>query len=109
MGLYQMDLYQDQVPVTMVWAVVATFGDIGTPHLEWFITSEASTEDYQSIAKYLKDKGTSGRVQRWSVRLPYQRMEMADAKDWVERHILHAPQPNQWARGLDIYTKKGKS
>ena len=99
-----MDLHQDQVPAAEVWAVVMD-SPAGSKDVEWFITSEASTEDYKLVKFYVGRKG--GSVERWHVSLPGQRMESEAVTLWVEALLLwgdhHLPEQ---ARRLDVYKNR---
>lgn len=84
-----MELYNDEVPGSEVWAVVVT--SMGTydehRYVDWFITPEASTQNYRDAVAYNKAHN-GGQVQRWKVILPRRRMHMVDVTEFVEQALL---------------------
>lgn len=100
-----MDLHNGQVPAACVWAVVLDLG-WGSKDVEWFITSEASTDDYKEVVTYIRKRDDGGTAERWIVILPGQRMEADAVRVWVEALLLseEAPHPSH-ARRLDVFTR----
>lgn len=101
-----MELHNDQVPSREVWAVRVE-NSFGGDDIEWFITSEASSDDFRGVTawwewpKRLFD-GQEVVVTRWYVELPRQRMDWKDVDDWVQFVLTNDDPGAQWRRRLDI-------
>lgn len=100
-----MDLHNGQVPSACVWAVAMDL-NYGSRDVEWFITSEAATEDYKEVVAHIKGRQHGGTAERWIVILPGQRMEAEAVSIWVEALLLSEQVPNPaHARRLDVFRK----
>lgn len=100
-----MDLYQGEVPAAEVWAVVMDLG-YGSRDVSWFITTEASTDDYKAVTDYIQRRDDGGTAERWLVKLPGQRMEADAVTIWVEALLLSEDPPrSEHARRLDVFRK----
>jgi hypothetical protein len=84
----------------------------GSRDVSWFITTEASTDDYKAVTDYIQRRDDGGTAERWHVILPAQRMEADAVTIWVEGILLwdlETTPRSGYARRLDIYRQKGKS
>jgi len=102
-----MDLHQGQVPSACVWAVVMD-APPGAKDVSWFITAEASTEDYREVVAWIKGREDGGTAERWLIKLPSPRLEADAVTRWVEAHLLF-PEAFDYdptfARRLDVFRK----
>lgn len=99
-----MELYNDQVPGDTVWAVAATFGDLLNWDVEWFLTAEASSEDYRTVVEYQKTH-SGGAAKRFKVSLPHRRMDRELVDLWVQSKVLHED-PDGTTQLLDISVQR---
>lgn len=89
-----MQLHNNQVPGDQVWAVMVSSKGTYDEHtfVQWFLTAEASSEEYRDVVAMHKHKSHSGgTVQRWLVNLPRRRMDETEVRDFVEDEILYGP------------------
>lgn len=101
-----MDLHLDQVPAREVWATRIE-NSFGGDDIEWFITAEASSDDYRSVVgwweypnKLFEDQEVV--ITRWYIELPRQRMERDEVDAWVE-YVLHDEEAGAaYSRRLDV-------
>lgn len=96
-----MELYNDEVPGDTVWALVTRFEGWMTEQVEWFLTAEASSEDYRLMLDYMRSHSVAGTVKRWKVQLPRRRMESEDVTLFVEGKVIHED-PDGTAQLLDV-------
>lgn len=102
-----MDLHNGQVPAACVWAVVMDLG-LGSKDVSWFITSEASTDDFKLVSFYIQRRDDGGTAERWLITLPGQRLEAEAVTRWVEAHLLYQDAMGydpKYARRLDVFRK----
>ena len=100
-----MELFNNQVPGDEVWAVVSTYGSSPEKDIQWFLTPEASSEEYRHIVGFHKTH-SGGICWRVKVRLPRQRMEAED----VDLHLtgkLLRDDPDGTVQLLDVSSQKG--
>lgn len=97
-----MELYKNQVPGGQVWALlVVARGTYDThTHVRWYITAEASSEEYRDVVDFQK-RNHGGTVQRWKVTLPRQRMTTEEVTDFVDDALLYQP-PGITTQLLDV-------
>jgi hypothetical protein len=97
-----MELHNDQVPGDEVWAVVSA-GHYEGAHkaVDWFITAEASRQDYQEAVDWIRR--VDGIAERWQVDLPRRRMEQTDVTLFIEEQVLSEAPTN--ARKLDTFSQ----
>jgi len=95
-----MELYNDEVPGDTVWAIQTRFYDWMTDQIEWYLTAEASSDDYRLTVAYMKTH-SSGTVRRFKVTLPRRRMESEDVTLFVEGKLVH-DDPDGTAQLLDV-------
>lgn len=100
-----MELHNDEVPGDTVWALVTRFQDSGTDDVEWYLTAEASSEDYRSTVDYMKTH-SGGTVKRLKITLPRRRMEREDVALYVALKV--ALDPDGTAQLLDISVQPRK-
>lgn len=101
-----MELHNDQVPGSEVWAVV--IGDEFGDAIDWWITAETSSQDYRDTLAWYERHMAGLRageelnvtVSRWYVLLPRQRMDRGDVTDFVEAAL--ADPDSEWAMRLDV-------
>lgn len=101
-----MELHNDQVPGDTVWAVAVRFGHESDWDLEWFLTPEASSEDYRHVVEYHKTHH-GGEAKRWKVTLPCQRMEREDVDIHVRGKLLYSD-PDGTTQLLDVSVQARK-
>jgi hypothetical protein len=95
-----MELHNDQVPGDTVWALQTRFEDAMLDQVDWYLTPEASSEDYRLMVDYIKAH-SAGTVKRWKVTLPRPRMDSMDVRLWVEGKLIHSD-PDGTAQLLDV-------
>lgn len=101
-----MELHKDQVPGREVWAVRIE-NSFGGDDIEWFITAEASSDDYQTVVRWwewpnrlFEDQEVT--ITRYYIELPRQRMEWEEVDAFVD-FVLHEDTTGvMWRRQLDI-------
>lgn len=96
-----MELYNDEVPGDTVWALVTRFEDWMTDQVDWYLTAEASSEDYRLMVQYMTEHSITGATRRWKVTLPRRRMEREDVRLFVEGKLIH-DDPDGTAQLLDV-------
>jgi acyl transferase domain-containing protein len=97
-----LDLHNDQVPGDQVWAVVSAGHYEGSAKMvDWFITAEASRQDYREAVDWIKR--VDGVAERWQVDLPRRRMERDDVTLFIEEQVLSEAPTN--ARRLDVFSQ----
>lgn len=100
-----MELYNDQVPGDTVWAMLTDFGSRGMINVDWYLTAEASSEEYRHTVEYMKTH-SGGMCQRWKVTLPRRRMDRQDVGDYVLFKL--SEDPDDTAQLLDISVQTPK-
>jgi hypothetical protein len=100
-----MELHNDEVPGDTVWALVTRFQYSGTDEVEWYLTAEASSEDYRSTVEYMKTH-SGGTVKRLKVTLPRRRMEREDVALYVGAKV--AMDPDGTVQLLDVSIQPAK-
>jgi hypothetical protein len=103
-----MELYNDEVPGDTVWALQSRFEDWMTDQVEWYLTAEASSQDYRLMLQYMTEHSISGTVKRFKVQLPRRRMESEDVRLWVEAKLIH-DDPDGTAQLLDVGVRDAQS
>lgn|GEM_PF-3846826 len=100
-----MELYNDEVPASEVWAVMTENPDIGQV-IEWFITPQESSEAYRFITAWYDlnkdDLEVDTKVTRWYVELPRRRMERLDVDLHVEGTLTET-EGMIYASRLDVH------
>jgi hypothetical protein len=96
-----MELYNDEVPGDTVWALQSRLDDWMTDHIDWYLTAEASSEDYRLMADYMRVHSLAGTTKRWKVTLPRRRMESEDVRLFIEGKLIHED-PDGTAQLLDV-------
>lgn len=99
-----MELFNDEVPGDTVWAVVTTMGDHTHRYVDWFLTAEASSEEFRHMVAFHKAH-SGGTAQRWKLTLPRRRMERTDVTLWVEEKLL-LQDPDGTTQLLDVSSQK---
>jgi hypothetical protein len=94
------ELFKDEVPGDVVWAVVSRHGDYPRA-VDWFLTAEASSEEYRELVGWMRQHG--GLAERWQVSLPRRRMEQTDVTLFIEEQVLSEAPTN--ARKLDTFSR----
>lgn len=98
-----MELHNDEVPASEVWAVVIENADVRS--VDWFLTPEASSDAYRSaVGWYTRNAHEIElpvRVTRWYVELPRQRMDRYDV-DWFVEGFISDPERAQIKYRLDV-------
>lgn len=100
-----MELHNDEVPGDTVWALVFDFGNRGMITIDWFLTAEASSEDYRNAVEYMKTH-SGGTCQRWKVTLPRRRMDRQAVGDYVLFKL--SEDPDGTAQLLDINVRPAR-
>ncbi len=100
-----MELFNDEVPGDTVWALQTTMGDIDIAYVDWFLTAEASSEEYRNMVGYHKTH-SGGTAKRYKVTLPRRRMERQAVGDYV-LEVLEKD-PDGTTQLLDISVQRGK-
>lgn len=97
-----MELYNNEVPGDTVWALQSRFEEWMTDQVEWYLTAEASSQDYRLMLDYMREHAISGTVKRFKVTLPRRRMESEDVTLLVEGKLVHED-PDGTAQLLDVH------
>ena len=102
-----MELHNNEVPGDTVWALVATWGpdQYQGVDIEWFLTAEASSEEYRHIVAFHKAH-SGGTCKRWKITLPRRRMEREDVTLYVEGKLL-LEDPDGTVQLLDVSVQQG--
>jgi hypothetical protein len=97
-----MELHNNQVPGDTVWALATTYGpgQYQGIDIEWFLTAEASSEEYRHTVAFHKTH-SGGTCKRWKVTLPRQRMEREDVDLYVNGKLL-LDDPDGTTQLLDV-------
>lgn len=105
-----MELHNDEVPGDAVWALLVIGNGTYEEHryVHWFLTPEASSEEYRYMTDFHKRSAHGGTVQRWKVILPRRRMPASQVKDFVEDQLLWHSGPTEHTRVLDVSVQPGK-
>lgn len=105
-----MELHNDQVPGTEVWAVLVIGNGTYEQHryVNWFITSEASNLEYRHMVEFHKASRYGGAVQRWKVLLPKRGMSAEAVTLFVDDQLLLQPGPTEHTRILDVSVQHPK-
>lgn len=100
-----MELHNDEVPGDTVWAMSSDFGGRGFVTVEWYLTAEASSEEYRRTVEYMKTH-SGGTCQRWKIVLPRRRMNKVAVGDYVMDKLMH--DPDGTAQLLDVSVQASK-
>ena len=107
-----MELHSGQVPAREVWAVRVE-NSYGGDDITWFITAEASSDDFRSVSRWwewpkrlFEDQEVV--ITRWYIELPRQRMDREDVDDFVDFALRSEDLGANWRRRLDIKRFEGR-